>query len=222
MPTIEIPKTVTGKQPKHRKMLIVSEQGQRVTLPYAPVEVTHDEIGMGFAQLERPGRTPLLEKTGRRLPTMTMTVIVAEPDGRTSVEPILASIRELATAGDRVTVAYGRSEAGWWRITKMGIASVQRSPGTNDIAFANVTLEFQRADETVIQKVGPLSGGASGVGLPSASSKSGTTVVVKKGETLTQISARVYGTPSRWTEIAKANNIKDPRKVPAGAKLTIP
>ena len=222
MPTIEIPKKTATKTALHRKMMIVSEQGQRVTLPYAPAEVSHDEIGMNFELLERPGRTPLLEKAGRRLPTMTMNIVVATPDGRTSIEDLIDDLRELANAGARVTVAYGRSEAGWWRITSMGVASVQRTQPSNDIAFANVTLAFRRADETVIQKIGPLSGGASGVGKPAADSKSGTSVVVKKGDTLTSIAAKVYGTPSRWPEIAKANGISDPRKMPVGTKLRIP
>jgi LysM repeat protein len=221
MTTIELPRSAATKKTAHPKALLVSEQGQRVTLPYGPVDVDHAEIGMDFVQLERSGRSPLLEKKGRRLPTMTFTAVIART-GLESVEDILGDLRELADAGDRVTMSFGPSEGGWWRLTGLSFSSVQRQAGTNHITHANATLTFQRADDGAAPKVGPLSGGAVDVGKKTAAVQSGTSVVIKKGETLSQIAARVYGTPSRWPEIAKANGIKDPRKVPAGMKLRIP
>ena len=49
-----------------------------------------------------------------------------------------------------------------------------------------------------------------------------TTRIVKRGDTLSGIAARVYGDPSRWRDIANANNIEDPFNLPTGASLVIP
>lgn len=48
--------------------------------------------------------------------------------------------------------------------------------------------------------------------------------VVKEGDTLQKIAARkdVYGDAKSWREIAKANKIRDPKKLKVGARLRIP
>jgi nucleoid-associated protein YgaU len=50
------------------------------------------------------------------------------------------------------------------------------------------------------------------------------TYVVKKGDTLMGIAREVYGDGAKWRRIYDANRgvIKDPKKLPIGAKLTIP
>ena len=45
---------------------------------------------------------------------------------------------------------------------------------------------------------------------------------VVQGDTVSGIAARVYGDPSRWRDIANANNIEDPFALPAGSSLIIP
>jgi hypothetical protein len=45
---------------------------------------------------------------------------------------------------------------------------------------------------------------------------------VKKGETLSGISAREYGNAKWWRDIAKANNIRDPKKIRVGQRLRLP
>ena len=46
--------------------------------------------------------------------------------------------------------------------------------------------------------------------------------VVLPGDTLFEISKRVFGKPNRWREIGKVNGIKDPKELKAGAILRIP
>ena len=46
--------------------------------------------------------------------------------------------------------------------------------------------------------------------------------VVRRGDTLSGISAAVYNDPSVWREIARANRIQDPRRLRPGDALTIP
>jgi len=46
--------------------------------------------------------------------------------------------------------------------------------------------------------------------------------VVAQGETLSAIAARVYRNPKLWRPIALANDIENPRRLPAGLQLTVP
>ena len=48
------------------------------------------------------------------------------------------------------------------------------------------------------------------------------THVVKEGETLWSIAVKYKGDGTKWTDIAIANNIKDPKILSAGTVLTIP
>jgi nucleoid-associated protein YgaU len=45
---------------------------------------------------------------------------------------------------------------------------------------------------------------------------------VIQGDTVSSIAATVYGDPSRWRDIANANNIEDPFNLPPGQSLVIP
>lgn len=57
-----------------------------------------------------------------------------------------------------------------------------------------------------------------------APAKGGKTYVVKKGDTLQEISQKFYGTTKNWRKIYNANKgkIKDPNSVVVGTKLVIP
>ncbi len=51
----------------------------------------------------------------------------------------------------------------------------------------------------------------------------GQTYVVKQGDTLSGIAKKFYGDSSQWKKIQRANpQIKDPKKIRPGMKLTIP
>jgi len=51
---------------------------------------------------------------------------------------------------------------------------------------------------------------------------SGGEYVVTKGESLWKIAQKKYGDGYKWTEIAKANNLKNPSVLEIGQKLTMP
>lgn len=46
--------------------------------------------------------------------------------------------------------------------------------------------------------------------------------VVRRGDTLSSIASAVYRDAGSWREIARANNIQDPRAIPPGTVLTLP
>jgi len=49
-----------------------------------------------------------------------------------------------------------------------------------------------------------------------------TTYIVKKGDSFESISKALYGTITKWKDIAKANPTVDPTRMKIGAKLRIP
>jgi nucleoid-associated protein YgaU len=49
-----------------------------------------------------------------------------------------------------------------------------------------------------------------------------TTYLLKRGDTLSAIAAKLYQDPALWREIAAANGIDDPRDLKPGVRLTIP
>ena len=48
-----------------------------------------------------------------------------------------------------------------------------------------------------------------------------TTRLVKRGDTLTNIAAEVYGDPTQWRVIAEANRLDDPRRLDVGSRLAL-
>ena len=48
------------------------------------------------------------------------------------------------------------------------------------------------------------------------------TFVVRRGDTLSGIAGQVFRDPSRWREIARANDVVDPRRIRPGDALRIP
>lgn len=57
---------------------------------------------------------------------------------------------------------------------------------------------------------------------PPAQPKKSTIYVVQSGDTLGAIAKKVYGTPTKYYVIQKANNLSDPGKIWVGQKLVIP
>lgn len=55
-----------------------------------------------------------------------------------------------------------------------------------------------------------------------AAESTGTSYIVKKGDYLSKIAKEKLGTGSKWTEIAKLNNLKNPNRLSAGQELKIP
>jgi nucleoid-associated protein YgaU len=57
-------------------------------------------------------------------------------------------------------------------------------------------------------------GSPAGPGLPEAGSKMA--YIVQKGDTLGKISSKIYGSPSRWNEIAQLSGMQNPNRIYAG------
>jgi len=104
---------------------------------------------------------------------------------------------KLGNDGLNFTVLLKSVSAKYVRFTKTGAAS-----------RADVTLNLQVHEERP-HKTNPTSGGRPGRSVQT----------VKAGDTLAGIALSAYGTPSAWRDIAEANGIDDPMRLPPGRVL---
>jgi nucleoid-associated protein YgaU len=191
----------------HPKALLEAERGVKLVIPYAPRGAELGGLADTWERVDRPGRKPLTLRTGRRLPTLNLTLTLARPDVQSSIEDLLAALAKLGEAEERVTLSnMSPLLRGPWRIADLSLTSSALQYGTNHITRATATLSLVAASDALSRR-GPLSGGKDG-------GKGGklTRYTVKKGDTLRRIAAKpsVYGNPNKWTRLAQANGIKRP------------
>lgn len=225
------------------KMLIAPEDGSSgpIYIPFSPSAISHDNIAAEWAKVNRPGRLPTLVYLNEQLPTMSFNLFVTDKKIRRltggapgdfwalsqsqvveSAMSTISTLRTYARLGTRLRVTYGALESGVWRITNYSVDSERRDPNTNEITSAAVSVEMTRVSDVIVG-LGPVTGGVqpppSTTPPASAPARSYT---VKSGDTLWSISIKYYGTGSKWTKIADANGIKDPKSLKVGKVLRIP
>lgn len=229
MPTLTIgrPASATARKPTHPKAMLITDSGRRLVLPYAPNEVEHSGLADTFDTLDRPGRKPLLTRTGEGLHVCSFDILLAHPDHQQPVEGLLATLCRIADSGERVTLSLSALEAGVsWKLTDVTLNTALRQHGTNAVTRATAALTFTEASDATVN-VGPLTGGhkpSGGKGSKDSKGDKGTTrrYTVKAGDTLARIAGRFYDNPNLWPRIAKASGVRDPRKLKVGTRLTIP
>lgn len=223
MPTVRVTRTAPprSRTRRHPKMVIVSDTGRRITIPYAPVQVDHDEEAPVWVELERAQRTPALEYAGMPLQRRSFDLNIVR-DGHRAVEDILNDLRQVTRRRERITISsMGVSLGGVWRITDLAYKSLKREQGTNAIVHAVAAVEVKRASDVTVA-VGPVSGGAKTPTPAASETARPQQYTVKSGDTLWVIAQRTYGDGARWKEIADANGIRDPRTLKVGQVLTLP
>lgn len=206
--------------------------GDVINLPYAPLEVDHANWASKFDTITRPGQIDVLLLSKPDLPTMTCTLTVADKTTDTSssnvaagysvtASSVIALLRSYAQQGTRLKVSYSTLESGLWYITTLSVKTKRRDELTDEVTNAEVDVTFTRASDTFggITGVGPITGGVSS---PPTSVPTTRTYTVKKGDTLWAISIKYYGTGEKWTTIANANGIKNPKLLQIGTVLKIP
>jgi LysM repeat protein len=220
--------------------------GTALSIPYAPQKVDHTDLGSTWIAVSRPGLPDYYVWQKANLPQMNMPLVVADKAvaslaGRqtlTSAYAVIRALQNYARKSSRVRVSYGAFESGLWNLVEMTMKSTRRDPVTDEITYAEVNLQFVRADSS-LGGTGPVTGGAVSVpvgGTIVTAPIGGTQTVVQKapgapaaryyttksGDTLWAISYRYYGTGDKWKTIADINGIKDPRKLTYPKKLRIP
>lgn len=105
-------------------------------------------------------------------------------------------------------------------LTKLALKYYGMSSLWQSIATANNIKDPSKLE--VGQKLTIPKQGEAAKGASSGAKVVPATHTVASGETLGEIAAEYYGDWARWNDIAKANNIKDPRALKVGQKLTLP
>lgn len=240
-----LPASPRTSRTKKTAMTMQAEAGGTVlSIPYAPQNVSHTDMVVDYVTVPRPGLIENVVFSNVQRPKMSMDLkvydkkVVATTNGSETLLralSVIQAIQSMARKGTRVRIAYGALESGLWYITNLQVRTTKRDPLTDEIIGADVTLDCLRGDSAISGTgTGPVSGGVKSPSKPppAAATPSNPTKSpakpsaryhrVKSGDTLYAISIKFYGAGSKWTRIADANRIKDPRKLKIGLNLRIP
>jgi len=201
----------------HPHVKIVSTAGT-VTLGTTDAKVEYDGLGSTWVEVDRPGTNSLARRAKRNRLRATVTAMLIDGmDGKTVNEQIKA-LDLIGASSATCGVSYGEMANHRWILTDAKPSTIDRQPLTNALKHSDITLTFLvHVDEQLTVAVSRKKTQPSDKG--SAKRK---TYVVRKGDTLTKIAARVYGNANRWPEIAKLNGIRAPHKVlKTGRKLKV-
>jgi hypothetical protein len=127
----------------------------QVVLPWWPDEIAGGNLAGIYETQDRPGRTPLLMRSGDPLPELRVGCIVAtnNPEQPGNVGPVLAALRRMAVVKKPVTVKLA-SRSGRYRITDLGITELDWDTN-GEPSQAEVSLTMTAASDAVVP-VGPI------------------------------------------------------------------
>ena len=113
--------------------------------PFAPREITIDGLADEYAQLERPGRTPLVRFSKRMPITVGFTVLItnSQSKGILSAEENIIALSRIAQSQTNLIIAgLGPIVSSLrYRITEMSVSSKSSTPN-NKISKADVSFTF--------------------------------------------------------------------------------
>jgi LysM repeat protein len=215
------------------RMVIQTENGYTIRVPYAPQNIEHGEYGAKWDESERAGTYSVLRNTGKKGQTLSFDLTLASihrgttlmNTGKTVVNALKA-FDKMADMGDRVYITFTERENGTWLLTNQSQSVTMRDAMQQPIR-ATVSLTFARIMNHKAFN-GPINGRSSILtAKPSTSKKTVTspnlaTYKVKKGDTLWDLANKYYSNPYRWTSIADRNRIKNPKLLQIGTTLVIP
>lgn len=212
--------TVDNPAP-HPKLVLYTDHGARVVLPFAPIETPLRGLADTWVEIPRAGgRRPLLVRAGPQLPTLDLEATIVNTRTPTqNAELYLYVLNMIARSGHRVYLRnLGVFGAGPWRIVDLSATPFRRQPNTNAITGFTATLSLKAASDVHVN-VTPLTGGARTSRTTAAAAP--TSVTVAAGETSASVAYRATGTTDA-TALLEANGIRDPRTLTAGTVLTVP
>ena len=126
-----------------------------VVLPWWPDEISSASLAGIYETQDRPGRTPLLLRSGDPLPELRVGCIVAtnNPEQPGNVAQVLTALRRMATAKKPVTVKLA-SRSATYRITDLGITELDWDT-SGEPSSAEVSLTMTSASDAAVP-VGPI------------------------------------------------------------------
>jgi len=126
-----------------------------VVLPWWPDEIGSSNLAGIYETQDRPGRVPLLVRSGDPLPELRIGCIVAtnNPEQPGNVGQVLAALRRMATAKKPVTVKMA-SRSSAYRITDLGITELDWDR-SGEPSSAEVSLTMTASSDAAVP-VGPI------------------------------------------------------------------
>lgn len=191
----------------------------------------------GWEEIERPRRKSITQWKGRqpwRIEIPIMFDRFDEGSEGESVEPDIRLLEQLAggginaeppvcvfNSGGLVPHDYTHATHLRWVLDdiQFGEAIRRRSDGNRVRAEMTVTVLEYVEDVYVIERALTRAAKRTTSARQGAAQKRYT---VKRGDTLSRIAQQELGTFSRWREIARLNNIRDPRTLKVGQVLRLP
>jgi hypothetical protein len=126
-----------------------------VVLPWWPDEIASGNLAGVYEEQARPGRAPLLLRSGDPLPELRIGCIVSttSADAAGNVGQVVAGLRRLALAKKPVDVKLA-SRSGQYRITDLGITELDWD-SNGEPSSAEVSLTLLSASDAAVP-VGPI------------------------------------------------------------------
>lgn len=124
------------------------EQPVTYSFEISPNEVNVQRLSLVYGELERPGRTPLLQSRARQLRQVTITVIISSRGATRFFESCQAQIDGLIALADLdadLGIHYpGIPEDMTWRITDLSFRTVRRNTA-NEVTIAEADITFTQS-----------------------------------------------------------------------------
>ena len=197
--------------------------GTAIALPYAPNSYSIGGIAGAYSTIQRAGDKPLTIFSNDQLLTVNMELYIAPKRQNRildSVDAYLTEFRRYVRQKKRWKFVIDGQIAGiYWYFTQVDLQSKLRRPTDNELSVATLSVSLTEASDLTIA-TGPVDGGVSPTD-PNPDGAPNRTHTVKSGDYLWNLAVRYLGSGKCWPDIAKLNNITDPRTLRVG-QLKIP
>lgn len=211
--TVKVP---TAKSTGTHPHVTITSSAGTVTLGTTDEKIDFTGLGSSWVEIPRPGTNSIARRATRNRLKAKVSAMLIDGYGGKTVEQQMLALDAISASDATVGVSYAEMANHRWHLTEATPSTIDRAFITNKTKHADVALTFLiNVDEKLTV---PSRSNTPASNKPKPRSK---TYTVKKGDTLSRIAAKVYGNANRWPEIAKKNNIRDPRKLRVGQKLKI-
>ena len=225
---------------KTPKMVIRSESGYKVTVPFAPPSNSYESIGQERTKAARQGRRSVHRRSGTKNPRISMDFFLGDGDNQNSIYVPLARFIALANRRERVQLVYTRCDAGLYYITDFSYEILDRRAADHEPSRANVSITFEydaavpatkaktkTTGSTTNKKTTTSSSkkkttGTTVKSTSKSSTKTARTYKVVRGDTLYKIAVKFYKNGNLYRKIADFNRISNPNLIRVGQVLKIP
>lgn len=222
---------------KTPKMVLVSESGYKVTVPFAPPSNSVGNIGYEWSRSARAGRESQFRFTGKKNKTIDMDFFLGGEDNQTDVWPTLARFISLANRKERVQLVYTRGDAGLYLITSFDYDILDRRAADHEPSRVSISITFTYAgalstkntakktpaqSSTTVKKTTSTTKKTTTKATATKSSSTAKTYKVVRGDSLWKISVKFYKNGNYWRKIADYNKLSNPNLIFPGQTLKIP